>query len=119
MTNVCSDKDSDRSQEEDENSVNHIAFIGSLIYNNNSAVRKTAESIMTDFIENFVATEAKYCSAKIDSDSVSKSETNEEAQQYAYENMYAQWLRVVDENRALVSENAFLIDSKYKSKNKV
>ena len=33
--------------------------------------------------------------------------------------MYAQWLRVVDENRALVSENTFLIDFKDKSKKKV
>ena len=33
--------------------------------------------------------------------------------------MYAQWLTVVDENRALVSENASLIDFKDKSKKKV
>ena len=33
--------------------------------------------------------------------------------------MYVQWLRVVDENYGLVSKNAFLIDFKDKSEEKV
>ena len=79
-------------------------FIRSLIYNDNLAIRKTTESVVTDFTKNFVAIDSKDCSAETDSDSVAESETDEEAPQDTYENMYAQWLRVCDENHALVSE---------------
>ena len=74
---------------------------------------------MTKFTENFVVTDTKHCSIETDSDNFVEFETNEKAQQDAYKNMYAQWLRVVDENHALVSENAFLINFKDKSKEKV
>ena len=66
-----------------------------------------------------ISIEAKQCSVELDSDSGAEFETDGEARQDAYRNMYAQWLRVVDENCALVSENAFLIDLKDKSEKKV
>ena len=69
---------------------------------------------MTDFTDNSVATETKDYSAETYSDSVAEFEIDEKAQQDAYENMYAQWLRACDENCVLVSENAFLIDLKDK-----
>ena len=60
MTSVWNDKDSDRSQEEDENNESHIAFTSSSIYTDNLAIRKTVESVVTDFTENSVATDAKH-----------------------------------------------------------
>ena len=60
MISIWSDEDSDESQEEDDNNVSQIVFTGSLIYNDNLAVNKTAEFVMTDFTENFVTTDAKH-----------------------------------------------------------
>ena len=94
-------------------------FTRSFIYNDNLALKKTVESIDTYFTKNFVATDVKHYSAETDSDSVVESEIDEEVQKDAYKNMYAWWLRMVDENHALVSENAFLIDFKDKSEEKV
>ena len=74
---------------------------------------------MTDFTENSVVTDAKHSSPGTNSDSGEEFEIDEEARKDAYENMYAQWLRVCDENRALVSENVFLIDLKDKFAKKV
>ena len=90
MTSVWSDEDSDGSQEEDDNNVRQIAFIGSLVYNDNLAIRKTTESVVTDFFENSIATDTKYYSVEIDLDSSAEFETDEKARQDTYENMYAQ-----------------------------
>ena len=59
MTNLWTDKNSDRNQEEDDNNVSQIAFTNSLIYIDNSTARKTTEFVMIDCIKNFVATNAK------------------------------------------------------------
>ena len=82
-------------------------------------MRKAAESVVTDLTKKSVAINENYSNAGNDSDSGAESKTDEKPRQDAYENMYAQWLRVVDENRALVSENAFLIDFNDKYEKKV
>ena len=119
MTSVWSAEDSDGSQEEDDINVSPITVTSSLIYTDNMVVKKTTESIVTDLIEKFVATYENYGNTGIDSYSDEESEVDEEAWQDAYKNMYAQWLRVCDENCAFVSENAFLIDFKDKYEKKM
>ena len=89
ITNIWNDESSNESQVEDDNNVSQIVLIGSLIYNDNLTVRKTAKSIMTKFIENFVMTNTKHCSPETDSDSVAKFEIDEKVRQDAYKNMYA------------------------------
>ena len=79
MTSLWSDENSYESQKEDGNNVSQIAFTGSLIYNDNLAVWKTTESIVTNFTENSIATDVKRFSAEKDLDSVAKFEIDEEA----------------------------------------
>ena len=79
MTSVWSGEDSYEIQEEDDNNVSQIVFIGSLIYNDNLAIRKIIESIVIEFIENSVMTDAKHYSTKTDSDNGAKFEIDEEA----------------------------------------
>ena len=74
ITSLWSDEDSDGSQEENDNTVSHIVFTSSLIYIGNLAIRNTAESVVTDFTENFVATDAKHNSAGTNSYSGEESE---------------------------------------------
>ena len=49
MANVWSDDDSERSQEEEKNNVNHIAFTSSLISTYNLGVQKIADFVAKDF----------------------------------------------------------------------
>ena len=49
-----------------------------MIYTDNLVVRKTAESVMTDFTENPITIDAKHNSARIDLDNGVKSKTDEE-----------------------------------------
>ena len=92
--------------------ISHIAFTGSLVTINNLVVKKTAESIVIDFTMKSVTTDGNCSNAGTDSDSGEESKVDEEAHEDAYENMYAQWLRVCNKNRALVSKNSTLVDFK-------
>ena len=78
MISVLNDEDSDGNQEEDDNNVNLIVFTSSLIYTNNSTVRKTTESVVIDFTENSVAIDVIHCSLETYSNSGPKSKTVEE-----------------------------------------
>ena len=74
---------------------------------------------MTDLSEKSVVIDENCSNAGIVSNNYEEFEVDEGARQDAYENMYAQWLRVCDENHALVSENSFHIDLKDKYGKKV
>ena len=119
MTSIQSDEDPDGSQEEDDNNVSHISFTSFFNYNDNLALRKATKSVVTDLTKKFVATDENCNNAGNNSDNGVESKTDEEPRRDAYENIYGQWLRVCDENHALISENAFLIDLKDKSEKKM
>ena len=68
--------------------VSQIALTRYLIYNDNLAIRKTNESIVTDFTKSSVTTYTKHWSVETDLHSGVESETDEEAQQESYENTY-------------------------------
>ena len=87
-TSVWSNDHLEGSQEDDNNNISHIVFTSSLIFTDNLVVRKTAESIMKDFIENFVATNEKCSFTGTNFDSGEESKVDEEASQDAYENRY-------------------------------
>ena len=74
---------------------------------------------MIDFTENFVVIDEKHNIVEIDYDSGEESKAAEKAYQDAYKYMYAQWWKVCNENRALVNENAFLMDFKDKFEKKI
>ena len=95
---------------EDDNNGSHIAFTSSLVTIENLAIKKTTEFFVTDFTVKSVAINENCSNAGIDSDSDEESEVDEEACQDAYENVYAQWLKVCDENHAFISKSSTLVE---------
>ncbi|PON99332.1 hypothetical protein TorRG33x02_048750 [Trema orientale] len=108
------------SQEEDDIHVsNHVAFGVSLVSNDVCSLQKSAGHVATRFTQrSSVATSVTEKDNDTDSDS-DESELNEESIRASYENMYSQWIRVVDQNRSLEGRNSALIQDKENSENKV
>ncbi|PON99959.1 hypothetical protein TorRG33x02_043770, partial [Trema orientale] len=120
MTSIWSDEEFEGSQEEDDNHVsNHIAFGVSLVSDDVCSLQKSAGHVATQSMQrSSVATSGTQKDHDTDSDS-DESELNEESIRASYENIYSQWIRVVDQNRSLEGRISALIQYKENSEIKV
>ncbi|PON85451.1 hypothetical protein TorRG33x02_187310, partial [Trema orientale] len=120
MTTTWSDEESEGSQEEDDNHVsNHIAFGVSLVSDDVCSLQKSAGCVATQSTQrSSVATSGIEKDHDTDSNS-DESKLNEDSIRASYENMYSQWIRIVDQNRSLEGRISALIQYKENSENKM